>query len=133
MRTIIVGLVAGLVVGIICVFYVFFRTRSVVAANLAARKPRPYVSQDPNYSDEPTSSGFMFMAIIASGSLLWGFIGAGIYHLIKNDLHFFILSAVLALVISIWIWKSRATYAVDKMILTVVILLGLGVLIPWLI
>ncbi|MCG3153965.1 MAG: hypothetical protein DKINENOH_00556 [bacterium] len=133
MQTIIVGLVAGLVVGIICVFYVFIRTRSVVAANLAARKPRRYVSQDPNYSDEPTSSGFMFMAIIASGSLLWGFIGAGIYHLIRNDLYFFILSAVLALVISIWIWKSRATYAVDKMILTFVILLGLGVLIPWLI
>ncbi|MDZ7267929.1 MAG: hypothetical protein ONB48_10500 [candidate division KSB1 bacterium] len=133
MQTIIVGLVAGLVVGILCIFYVFLRTRSVMAASLAARKARGIVSQDPNQSDEPTSSGFMFMAIIASGSLLWGFIGAGIYHLIKNDVYFFALSAAMALMLSFWIWRSRAPYAVDKIIITFAILLGLGVLIPWMI
>ncbi|MFN3586582.1 MAG: magnesium chelatase domain-containing protein [Moraxellaceae bacterium] len=105
----------------------------VLPASLAARKARGIVSQDPNQSDEPTSSGFMFMAIIASGSLLWGFIGAGIYHLIKNDVYFFALSAAMALMLSFWIWRSRAPYAVDKIIITFAILLGLGVLIPWMI
>lgn len=132
MQTVLVGLAAGLMVGVICIFYVFLRTKILVAAKIAAQQGSQS-SQEVSYAEQPTSSTFMFIAFIASGSLLWGFIGAGIYHLIRDDLYFFILSVVLALVVNIKIWTSKTTYAKDKMVVTLVILLGLGVLIPWLI
>lgn len=132
MQTVLVGLAAGLMVGIVCVLYVFVRTKNLVAAKIAARKG-PNASQEMSYAEQPTSASFMFIAIVASGSLLWGFIGAGIYHLIRNDVYFFVLSVVLALLINIKIWTSKTTYALDKMVVTLVILLGLGILIPWLI
>lgn len=132
MQTVLVGLAAGLMVGVICIFYVFLRTKILVAAKIAAQQGSQS-SQEVSYAEQPTSSTFMFIAFIASGSLLWGFIGAGIYHLIRDDLYFFILSVVLALIVNVKIWISKTTYAKDKMVVTLVILLGLGVLIPWLI
>lgn len=140
MQTVIVGLFAGLVVGVICVAYVFFRTRKFLAPEGAgeaknfsdsyAEKNR---SESLPYSEEATSSGLMLMAVVGSGSLLWGFIGAGLYHIIRNDEKFFILSAIFAMLINVWIWLSKTTFTWDKILLSTFIILGLGALIPWLI
>jgi len=132
MQTIAVGLFAGFLVGIVCVIYVFLRTYRLVSGQVSTGKGHG-PSQSMPYSESLTSSGLMFMAIFGSGSMLWGFIGAGIYHLIRDDLYFFILSISLAVFINIWIWRSKTTFAVDKMVLSVIIFIGLGVLIPWLI
>ena len=130
MQTILVGLLSGFVVGVICVAYVFLRTTRVIATQNAAK---PGGNGGLPYSENLTSSGLMFMAVIGSGSLLWGFIGAGLYHLIRNDLKFFLISAMLAAAIIALILLSKTTFVVDKIILTLVIVMGLGILIPWLI
>ncbi|NUO82564.1 hypothetical protein HUU05_21030, partial [candidate division KSB1 bacterium] len=85
------------------------------------------------YSEEVTSSGLMLMAVVGSGSLLWGFIGAGLYHIIQDDGRFFLLSAAFAAVLNVGIWLSKTTFTFDKMLLSTFIILGLGALIPWLI
>ncbi len=130
MQTILVGLLSGFVVGVICVAYVFLRTTRVIATQNAAESGG---NGGLPYSENLTSSGLMFMAVIGSGSLLWGFIGAGLYHLIRNDLKFFMISAMLAAAIILLILLSKTTFMIDKIILTIVIVMGLGVLIPWLI
>ncbi len=129
MQTVIVGLLAGLVVGIICVAYVFLRTRRFLAAESAAQADNETLP----YSEEVTSSGLMLMAVVGSGSLLWGFIGAGLYHIIQDDGKFFLLSAAFAAVLNVGIWLSKTTFTFDKMLLSTFIILGLGALIPWLI
>ena len=130
MQTILVGLISGFVVGVVCVAYVFMRTTRVIATQNAAE---PGGDSGLPYSENLTSSGLMFMSVIGSGSLLWGFIGAGLYHLIRNEWQFFILSALLAAAIIVIILFSKTTFVVDKIILTIVIVMGLGFLIPWLI
>lgn len=129
MQTVIVGLLAGLVVGIICVAYVFLRTRRLIAPESAAKTGGDALP----YSEEVTSSGLMLMAVVGSGSLLWGFIGAGLYHIIRDDGKFFMLSAIFAVLMNLGIWFSKTTFTWDKILLTTFIILGLGALIPWLI
>ncbi len=129
MQTVLVGLLAGLVVGVICVAYVFFRTRRFVTAE-SVSKPG---SETLPYSEEVTSSSMMLMAVVGSGSLLWGFIGAGLYHIIQEDGKFFLLSALFAAIMNVGIWLSKTTFTLDKIFLTTFIILGLGALIPWLI
>jgi len=129
MQTIIVGLSAGLVVGILCVAYVFFRTRKLIAPESATKTNGDALP----YSEEATSSGLMLMAVVGSGSLLWGFIGAGLYHIIRDDGQFFVLSAMFAVLMNVGIWFSKTTFTWDKILLTTFIILGLGALIPWLI
>lgn len=129
MQTVIVGLLAGLVVGILCVAYVFIRTRRFFAEESASQVE----SEALPYSEELTSSGLMLMAVVGSGSLLWGFIGAGIYHIIQNDGKFLLMSALFAGLINVGIWLSKTTFTLDKILLSTFIILGLGVLIPWLI
>jgi len=130
MRTILLGLLSGFVVGVVCVAYVFLRTTRMIATQNTAE---PDGNGGLPYSESLTSSGLMFMAVIGSGSLLWGFIGAGIYHLIRDETKFFILSALLAASVITLILLSKTTFVYDKIILTLVIILGLGYLIPWLI
>lgn len=129
MQTVIVGLMAGLVVGVICVAYVFIRTRRLIAPESAARASGDTLP----YSEEATSSGLMLMAVVGSGSLLWGFIGAGLYHIIRDDGRFFALSAIFAVLMNLGIFFSKTTFTWDKILLTTFIILGLGALIPWLI
>ena len=137
MQTIFVGLVSGLIVGVICVAYVLLRTTKLFAAHLAAHSAAKHSGagtlQAMPESAPITSPGLMFMAIFGSGSLLWGFLGAGIYHLIRDDERFFVLSLALAAGVITWIWLSKTSFAIDKMILTLFIFIGLGVLIPWMI
>ncbi len=129
MQTVIVGLLAGFVVGVICVAYVFIRTRRFIAAESASRPGGEVLP----YSEEVTSSGLMLMTVVGSGSLLWGFIGAGLYHVIQDDGKFFVLSAIFAALLNVWIGLSKTTFTLDKMLLSTFIVLGLGALIPWLI
>jgi hypothetical protein len=129
MQTVLVGLGAGLMVGVICVAYVFLRTRGFVAAESAAKAG----GETSPYSEEVASSSMMLMAVVGSGSLLWGFIAAGLYHLIREDETFFLLSVLLALIMNLGILFSKTTFTLDKILLTTFIILGLGVLIPWLI
>ena len=129
MQTVLVGLLAGFVVGVICVAYVFLRTRRFIAPEGigdASRESLPY-------SEEVTSSSLMLMAVVGSGSLLWGFIAAGLYHIIQEDDKFFLLSALFAVIMNVGIWLSKTTFTLDKIFLTTFIILGLGALIPWLI
>lgn len=129
MQTVLVGLLAGLVVGVICVAYVFLRTRRFIAPETAAKS----ANENLPYSEEVTSSSLMLMAVVGSGSLLWGFIGAGLYHIIQEEGKFFMLSVLFALVMNVSIWLSKTTFTLDKILLTTFIILGLGALIPWLI
>lgn len=132
MQTILVGLLSGFVVGVVCVAYVFLRTTRVIATQEAAEAGGESGGGLP-YSENLTSSGLMFMAVIGSGSLLWGFIGAGLYHLIRDEWKFFVLSAMLAAAVIVLILLSKTTFMLDKIILAIVIVVGLGILIPWLI
>jgi hypothetical protein len=122
MHTIISGLLAGLIVGVVCIVYVLFRTRKMAAAYKAG--------ETIPYSEGRTSVGLMIMAVFGSGSMVWGFVGAGLYHLIHVERAFFLISLSLATVFTFVIWRSRTTFARDKVVLTLIVFLGLGVLIP---
>ncbi|MDZ7291467.1 MAG: hypothetical protein ONB44_20730 [candidate division KSB1 bacterium] len=122
MHTIISGLLAGLVVGIICVIYVLARSRKM-ENDFNTGKSIPY-------PEGRTSVGLMIMAIFGSGSMVWGFLGAGLYHLIHAELTFLLLSIALTVLFTFTIWRSRTTFARDKMLLTIIIFIGLGILIP---
>jgi hypothetical protein len=63
--------------------------------------------------------------------MVWGFVGAGLYHLIRVELVFFLISIAIAAVFTILLWRSRTTFVRDKMLLTAIIFIGLGLLIPW--
>jgi hypothetical protein len=123
MHTIISGLLAGLVVGIVCIVYVLIRTRKLAIAHKAG--------ETIPYSEGRTSVGLMIMAIFGSGSLVWGFVGAGLYHLIHVETSFFMISLALAALFTFVIWRSRTTFARDKVLLTFIVFVGLGVLIPF--
>jgi hypothetical protein len=123
MHTIISGLLAGLVVGIVCVIYALLRTKRM-ENDYETGKGIPY-------SEGVASTGLLIMAMFGSGSLVWGFVGAGIYHLIRDDLAFLSISVAMSLLIILWIWRSKTTFATDKILLTLIIFVGLGFLIPW--
>ncbi len=122
MHTIISGLLAGLVVGVVCIVYVLIRTRKMATAHKAGHAIP--------YSEGRTSVGLMIMAVFGSGSMVWGFVGAGLYHLIHVEFSFFLISLSLAAFFTFIIWRSRTSFARDKVLLTFIVFLGLGVLIP---
>jgi uncharacterized membrane protein YidH (DUF202 family) len=124
MHTIISGLLAGLVVGVVCIIYVLARTRKMEEAFETGQKT-PYSA-----SRSRTSIGLMMLGIFASGSIVWGFVGAGLYHLIRVELFFFLIFLALAALFTVLIWRSKTTFMRDKVLLTVIVFVGLGVLIP---
>lgn len=132
MQTVIVGLTSGLIVGVVCLVYLFVRTSWVVSTK-GRMDSQSLQRQGIPLSESLKSTSLMFMVIVASGSMLWGFIGAGIYHIIRNDFYFFLLSSIIAAVIVYLILRSNTAFPRDKMILSVIIMLGLGLLIPLLI
>ncbi len=123
MHTILSGLLAGFVIGVVCIIYVLFRTRKM-EDDYKAGKTIPY-------SEGRTSVGLMIMAIFASGSMVWGFVGAGLYHVIRVERAFFLISLALAALFMLLIWRSRTTFVRDKVLLTFIVFVGLGVLIPF--
>jgi hypothetical protein len=122
MHTIISGLLAGLVVGVVCIMYVLARTHKMEKAYEAG--------QAIPYSEGRTSVGLMIMGIFGSGSIVWGFVGAGLYHLIRADLSFFLISLALAALTTFLLWRSKTTFVREKVLLTLIVFIGLGVLIP---
>ena len=130
MQTILVGLVAGFIIGVISIVYVLLRTNKVISVGHSSRLRN---SNSMPYSRSLTSSGLMVMTVAGSGSMLWGFIGAGIYHIIQNDLYFFSISTFIAIVLSFIILNSNTTFAKDKVVVCSIIFVGLGFLIPYMI
>lgn len=122
MHTILSGILAGLVVGVVCIIYVLARTRKWEAAYESGR-------QVP-LSESRASTGLMFMGVFASGSLVWGFVGAGLYHLIRTEVFFFLIFFALAALFVFLLWRSKTTFRRDKALLTLIVFVGLGVLIP---
>lgn len=122
MHTIISGLLAGFVVGVVCIIYVLMRTRKMEEAYEAGRKIP--------YSASRTSTGLMTMGIFGSGSIVWGFVGAGLYHLIRAETLFHLISFGLAALFTLLIWRSKTAFVRDKVLLTLIVFVGLGMLIP---
>jgi len=122
MHTIISGLLAGLVVGVVCIVYVLMRSQKMEDDFESGRKIP--------YSEGRTSVGLMIMAIFGSGSMLWGFIGAGLYHVIHKETLFLLISVALAALFTVLIWRSHTTFVREKVLLTIIVFIGLGVLIP---
>jgi hypothetical protein len=82
------------------------------------------------YSEGRTSVGLMIMGVFGSGSIVWGFVGAGLYHLIRAEIFFFLISLALAALTTFIIWRSKTTFVREKVLLTIIVFIGLGVLIP---
>jgi hypothetical protein len=123
MHTIISGLLAGFVVGVVCIIYVLARTRKMEEVYEAGVKIP--------YSTSRASVGLMIMGVFSSGSMVWGFVGAGLYHMIRAELFFFIISLSLAIIFTLLIWRSNTTFVRDKVLLTIIVFVGLGLLIPF--
>ena len=124
MQAIITGLQAGFIVGVVCVVYVLLRSW--------------YINMQLENSPMDTaefriaSTNWMVMAFFSSASVVWGFIGAGIYHLIKSEVTFALGSLIAAVVLSLIFLVSNVRNKGDKAFLTFAVLTGLGVLIPYL-
>ncbi|RMD96453.1 MAG: hypothetical protein D6814_11360 [Calditrichaeota bacterium] len=125
METLLRGLLSGFIVGIVCVVYVLVRSSHVES------------QLQEGYSDiaqkDIVSNSWMMMALMGSASLVWGFIGAGIFRLMESQFLFVFFSILLALAVSITIYIRDVSYKFDKIVLTLIITLGLGLLIPYLI
>lgn len=126
METIMRGLLSGLIVGVVCVVYVLIRSYRVESELHAAGV------QDEE-RESLASNNWMFMAVLSSASLFWGFIGAGIYRLLESEAVFITLSLILAIAVSTAIFFMDARYKTDKIVLSLIIIAGLGFLIPTLI
>jgi len=123
MHTIISGLLAGFVVGVVCIIYVLARTRKMEEVyETGVNIP---------YSASRASVGLMIMGVFSSGSMVWGFVGAGLYHMIRAELFFFVISLSLAMIFTLLIWRSNTTFVRDKVLLTIIVFVGLGLLIPF--
>lgn len=125
METILRGLSAGFIVGVVCVVYVLLRI-SRIQRQLEAEGVD-------TLNDEGLSNTWLLMAVFSSSSIVWGFLGAAIYYFVRNHVYFMLFSVCLAIIMtSILIFKNTR-YKSDKIVLTLTITLGLGLLIPYLI
>lgn len=124
MQAIITGLLAGFLIGVICAAYVL--VRSWYVQTKIAVKPLDTVEF------QAQSTEWMIMALISSASVLWGFVAAGIYHLLQNEVHFMIFSIAVSIVVILYFAFSKVMNKMDKILLSVIIIDGLGLLIPYL-
>ncbi len=122
METILRGLLSGFIIGVVCVAYVLLRTWRL-EAKLPAREVETMQS-------EFLTNSWMTMAFFSSASLLWGFIGAGIYRLLEDEAKFLIFSFTLGVFLAGLVYWRNGAYKLDKIILTLIITIGLGVLVP---
>lgn len=125
METIFKGLLSGFIVGVICVAYVLIRSWRV-QAELTQGGTRAFEKDQ-----DRDSNNWMVMAVFSSASLVWGFIGAGIYHIFRSHFLFMLFSLIFALIITLVLLFRKTSYKFDKIILTLVITIGLGILIPY--
>jgi uncharacterized membrane protein len=125
METILRGLSAGFIVGVICVIYVVIRI-SKVHDKLEAEGVDLY-------EDEKKSTSWMIMAVFSSGSIVWSFLGAAIYRIVQNHFYFVLFSICTAFILStILYFRKKTAFKADKIVLTLIMTIGLGFLIPYL-
>ena len=125
METILRGLSAGFVVGVICVIYVVLR--------ISRWQHKLEAEGVDLYKEQGESTTWMLMAVFSSGSIVWSFIGAGIYRLVQNHYYFILFSVCTAIILSSILYFKTRSYRFDKIVLTLIMTIGLGVLIPYLI
>ena len=125
METILRGLSAGFIVGVICVIYVVLR--------ISRWQHKLEAEGVDLYKEQGESTTWMLMAIFSSGSIVWSFIGAGIYRLVQNHFYFMLFSVCAAIILSSILYFKTRSYRFDKIVLTLIMTIGLGVLIPYLI
>ncbi len=123
MQTIYTGLIAGFIVGVVCVLYVLFRSWRI-ETSLHGRRPDSEMQNS-------ISNHWMIMGIFSSASLVWGFVGAGIFHLLEDWTLFLIFSIVFAVIVTVYLVFKDTSYKTDKIVLNLIIVIGLGVLIPY--
>lgn len=125
METMLRGLSAGFVVGVICVIYVVIRI-SKVHDKLEAEGVDLY-------KDERQSTTWMIMAVFSSGSIVWSFLGAAIYRMVQNHFYFTLFSICTGFILSMILYFKTTAYKADKIVLTLIMTVGIGFLIPYLI
>lgn len=125
METILRGLSAGFIVGVICVLYVVLR--------IMRWQHKLEAKGVDLYKEQRQSTTWMLMAIFSSGSIVWSIIGAGIYWLVQNHYYFMLFSICTAIILSCIVYFKTRSYRFDKIVLTLIMTIGLGVLIPYLI
>ncbi|MCA9735036.1 MAG: hypothetical protein H6696_07190 [Deferribacteres bacterium] len=124
MQAIYTGLLAGFIIGVVCVVYVLSRSWYI--------NSRLEINNMDSAELQIESTNWMIMAVFSSGSVFWGFIGAGIYHLLKDYILFGIFSVLFSIFAVIFFAFRNTDNKLDKIILSVIIIDGLGFLIPYL-
>lgn len=125
METILRGLSAGFVVGVICVIYVVIRVSKV--------RDKLEAEGVDLYEDERKSTSWMIMAVFSSGSIVWSFLWAAIYRVVQNHIYFVLFSICTAFILSMMLYfRKNTAFKTDKIVLILIMTIGLGVLIPYL-
>ncbi|KAA3618630.1 MAG: hypothetical protein DWQ05_06630 [Calditrichaeota bacterium] len=124
MQAIYTGLLAGFIVGVVCVVYVLSRSWYIHS--------RLEFNKLDSSELRVESTNWLIMGVFSSGSVIWGFIGAGIYHLLKDQVLFILFSAIFSVFIVLYLAVRQTPHKLDKIILTIIIIDGLGILIPYL-
>ncbi len=125
METFLRGLSAGFIVGVACVAYVLLRL-SYIQKQLEANGATLAQSHRINRA-------WMMMAILSSGSIVWGFLGAAIWYVVRDHVYFVLFSLSIGFIITAMLFMKDTQFKTDKIVLTLAIAVGLGFLIPYLI
>lgn len=123
METILKWLIAGYVVGVICMLYLIARSWLITSALMNNKGSAVYRRE--------VGVHWLGMALLSTGiSLGWSFIGGGIHRMMANDLKFVQFSLGLACAIAMLLMLGNTTHKADKIALNTIVIVGLGVLIP---
>ena len=115
METILRGLSAGFIVGVICVAYVVLRLTYI--------QKQLEVSGGTLSQSHKISKTWMLMAIFSSGSIVWGSIGAGIYYVVRDHVYFVLFSFSIAFILTAILIMKETQFKADKIVLTLTITL----------
>lgn len=122
METLSRGLLSGLIVGIVCLAYVLLRFWKL--------ESRLSDSELEDLRSDIFGNSWLLMGLVSSASIVWGVIGASVFRFLENQTLFLILSALAGVAVSTFLYTRSVAYKFDKIILTLIITLGLGFLIP---
>ena len=118
-------LAAGYFVGFMCIIYLIVRSYIMARAF-------PNSGNSLTIQNEDSLNWFgmtMFSAIIP---IVCSFIGGSIHYWLRDDLLFVKLSVALTIAVSLILSFARTDYKFEKITLNAIIVLSLGVLIPFL-
>lgn len=124
METVFKWLVAGYVVGVICVFYLVVRSWIITNAMLHGKGSALY--------RRGIGVNWLGMALFsASISLGWSLIGGGIHRFLGSDVLFVQFSLGLAAVITTMLLFTNTEHKLDKIALNAIVIVGFGFLLPF--